>query len=260
MYHDESRDESVPPSAVESSGNDTLQDTSFTSLASSATLPVPLGNPNKTLSPATIESGEGVTSSLILDGARALPAVCRPFPVATVGTPSRIDFDIKSAVFRLSVRVGPEDVSDEKNYTEIYVPYAHYASDLDLGLSSGSSTTSAPYTDSANTSRTSLYPGTDKPKSSRSSTPSNVPQRALELDITINPSHGEVEIKGQYVRWYYPAPTVPSSVFGTGTGAGGDAEYTIEISRNGGAIVRDEDSLNMPGGWNEVCPSSCNIA
>jgi hypothetical protein len=258
VYHDESRDDSVPPSVVESSGNNALQDTSFTSLASSATLQVPLGNSSKALSPATIDSGEGVTSSLIIDGARALPAVCRPFPVATVGTPSRIDFDIKSAVFRLSVRVGPEDVSDEKTYTEIYVPFAHYASDLDLG--SGSLTTSAPYTDSANTSRASLYPGNDKPKSSRSSTPSNVPQRPLELDVTINPSHGEVEIKGQYVRWYYPAPTSPSSVFGTGTGSGGDAEYTIEISRNGGAIARDEDSLNMPGGWDEVCPSSCNIA
>ncbi len=45
----------------------------------------------------------------LTDGARAVRAFVRPFPVAVVGLPSDIQFDIKKAEFKLTVRVRPED-------------------------------------------------------------------------------------------------------------------------------------------------------
>ncbi|KAF8499340.1 glycoside hydrolase [Hysterangium stoloniferum] len=45
----------------------------------------------------------------VLDGGRAVPAFSRPYPVATVGVPVHMEFDIKKARFTLTVRVTPED-------------------------------------------------------------------------------------------------------------------------------------------------------
>ena len=86
--------------------------------------------------------------AFLLDGARAVRAFCRPFPVRTVGVPSNIEFDIGKASLKLVVRVGPEDKprdvdmedieaedGDNENEkpgslipTEIFLPLVHFAS------------------------------------------------------------------------------------------------------------------------------------
>ncbi|KAL4075258.1 glycoside hydrolase family 5 protein [Scleroderma yunnanense] len=85
--------------------------------------------------------------AFLLDGARAVRAFCRPWPVHTVGVPANIEFDIGQAKLRVAVRVGAEDkpqeveseeidedLDDEKpsslTPTEIFLPLVHFASDL----------------------------------------------------------------------------------------------------------------------------------
>lgn len=92
----------------------------------------------------------------LTDGARAVRAFCRPFPVSVVGTPTHIAFDIAKAEFKLTVRVRAEDrpvvssaasasgsslsssatlkefrardsEDDAELPTEIYIPLVHYA-------------------------------------------------------------------------------------------------------------------------------------
>lgn len=171
------------------------------SMASSRTLAAP------TFTPKGIQSGVEVTPKLILDGARVVAAICRPYPVATVGVPERIDFDIKSTTFKLSVRVSPQDSAGQ--VTEIYVPFVHYAAHLDWDASSLS----------RESSQVSL---TDTPEATTKSDPFN-PAR-LELDIVVKTSVGSFTTEGQYLRWTYPIPA-------------NETVYTIEIKRNGGALA-----------------------
>ncbi|KAJ6460885.1 glycoside hydrolase family 5 protein [Mycena sanguinolenta] len=75
----------------------------------------------------------------LTDGARAVRAFCRPWPIALVGTQKEMAFDIAKAHFKLVVRVAPtdrlrpgalvdEDEEDgEAPASEIYVPLVHYA-------------------------------------------------------------------------------------------------------------------------------------
>lgn len=88
----------------------------------------------------------------LTNGARAVGAFTRPFPIATVGTPTNIQFNISHAEFKLTVRVSADDVlaatttvsssasshrrsdttSSEKEEvapTEIFIPLVHYAAD-----------------------------------------------------------------------------------------------------------------------------------
>ncbi|KWU46567.1 glycoside hydrolase, partial [Rhodotorula sp. JG-1b] len=61
------------------------------------------------------------------DGARALPAFVRPYPLKSVGTPVNIEFDIRTSKFKLEIEVEADDVADADLPTEIYVPLSHYA-------------------------------------------------------------------------------------------------------------------------------------
>lgn len=175
------------------------------SLASSQTLA-----PTWSLSPKGIASGEEVTPRLLLDGARAVAAICRPFPVATVGTPERIDFDIKSSTFRLAVRVTPQSSGE---VTEIYVPFVHYAADLTWG--------EAPL--SRDSSKSSLSDGNedllDIPKLSKS-----VAGSKLQLDLAVKVTAGTYTVEGQYLYWKYPIPRRETT-------------YHIEIKRKGGPLA-----------------------
>lgn len=174
-----------------------------------------------------------MTAGLILEGSRAVGAVVRPYPRATVGTPQRIDFDIASSTFKYSVKVSAQDKVPEGVSTEIYLPFVHYALSLDPYTFSNS------YSNS--NSRTSLL-------SSRSSTPSNDDKtsQTLKLGVVVDISHGSYSIAGQTLYWKYPVPT------------SGEAVYTIEVKRIGGAIKRDLGYVQS-GGWGDVCPN-CTIA
>jgi hypothetical protein len=206
------------------------------SSASLSTSSTTLAGPR--FSPKGIESGDGVTPGLILEGSRAVEAYVRPYPTATVGTPERIDFDIASTTFNLSVKVSSQDEVSEDVTTEVYLPFVHYASSLEPYVSRGSNS------NSNSNSRTSLL-------ASRSSTPTpselkTTGSQSLRLGVDVKMSHGTYEIVGQTLYWKYP---VPSS---------GEETYTIEVKRSGGAIKRDLGYVQT-GGWGEVCPS-CVIA
>ncbi|ELU43029.1 cytoplasmic protein [Rhizoctonia solani AG-1 IA] len=92
----------------------------------------------------------GISADKLYDfvvvGARGIGALARPWPVATVGTPTYIDFNIAKATFELKIKVTGSDRAwggkapirsslsdlgedDEELSTEIYIPLVHYAAD-----------------------------------------------------------------------------------------------------------------------------------
>ncbi|PWN39651.1 glycoside hydrolase [Ceraceosorus guamensis] len=83
--------------------------------------------------------------ALLCNGSRSAAAFSRPYPIATVGEPVSIDFDIKTSEFKLDVNVTQEDLQDahesgvggEPIATDIYLPFVHYAADALAGAASG---------------------------------------------------------------------------------------------------------------------------
>lgn len=208
-----------------------------TSAQSSASISTLVAN-GSSFTPKGINSGDGITSGLLINGSRAVGAVVRPYPTATVGVPLRIDFDIASTTFKLSVKVAASDNVPDGVKTEIYLPFVHYAASLDPYMIS-----------SANSSKTSL----DSKSGAKSATPATGATGAtgaagpLRLAVDVTVSAGTYEISGQTLLWSYPVP------------ATGDITYTIEVKRQGGAIKKDLGYVQS-GGWGEVCPSICVIA
>jgi len=208
--------------------------------------------------PDNIMSGEGVTPALILDGARAVSATCRPFPIAIVGEPYRIDFDIASTTFKLSVRVRADDTPSSDVATEIYVPFVHYAANLDsveryadAGPSrrgSASSLSSSKQDSKSNDAKVTV---TSAAASSSSSQLSPISAQStnpgLKLDISVRVTQGTYSTSGQTLKWTYKPP--PS----------GTAIYSIEIKRNGGAMRRDVGYVQQ-GSWFDVCSGGCVIS
>lgn len=250
-YHDSSR------------SNTPNLSSSFNNLTnSSATLMVPMSGASKLHpSPSMVESGD-FSPALILDGSRAVAAFCRPYPVATVGIPERIDFDIASTKFKYTVRVRADDIANQKICTEIYLPFVHYAASLDSSRPAGNNSisgqansTSTDGDDSAFASRqTSKVDLIEDERAIKSSDPASISIRSvpysssaqLSLDVAVVACHGRVEIKGQTLRWWYPVPEA------------GEEVYTIEVQRNGGALRRDWGYVQQ-GSFLDVCPE-CIIA
>lgn len=284
----------------EESGRNTPIKSSSTGTASSVTLAAPIsttdqaslksrptdqenqikGAPPTPFSPRSVHSGSGITPSLLLDGARAVGAFCRPFPVATAGTPLRIDFDIHSTEFKLQVHVGPEDkvVAEEKG-TEVYLPFVHYARTLGAGTSAflsearsdsdhqhlrhrhghGHAHKSEALPTAGNASTIGLL----DPSSAAPTRPSSiVPEsesrstEALVLDVEVHVSHGSYTLEGQYLTWTYPVPS---------TAARNGQTYTLEVKRRGGKLNRPDEagpdgvqqSRGVVGGMAEVCSNFC---
>ncbi len=186
------------------------------------------------VSPAVVQSGSRIPPELINDGARASAAFCRPFPIATVGRPLRIDFDIASSVFKLQVDVCDDDEASEEIMTEIYLPFVHYSSSKSplrsiANLDDSSTLSLKPLIDQSGRK---LQEGTESPST-------------MELDVDITASHGHWETDGQLLRWWY---VVPSN---------GSETFTIEVKRRGGAIPR---TLSATSSWWDICPQdACSI-
>lgn len=160
-------------------------------------------------SPKGVELGTEVTAQLLLDGSRAAAAFCRPYPVATVGHPENIEFDINSTRCRIKVRVAP---SDTPGVTQIYVPFLHYASDLDWKTNNDALDLA-----SRTSSQQSLLESSDPSSKTGRSTDH------LELDVSVRASTGTWTTEGQYLYWTYELPRRETT-------------YTIEIRRNGGPL------------------------
>lgn len=132
-------------------------------------------------------------------GARAIKSWCRPYPIATAGIVTRLEFDYTSGKFELvidvpalqadpTIKTHAGDGSVEV-FTEIFLPFVHYVSNT-------------PAEDSA-TAKDRLLGEPDN-------------QSGLEWDIVTRSGPGRVDLKverlsegrlevvGQVAKWYYP--------------------------------------------------------
>lgn len=194
------------------------------------------------VSPKGIESGDEVTAELLLDGTRAISAVCRPYPVYTVGAPTRIDFDIASTSFKLEVTVNPDDGGDG---TVIYVPFVHYARDMDWTPTPSSKQVDDTGSDvSSRVNSTSSLLDGDEPAGTLK--PHALSSQPLRLAIDVKVSAGEYTTAGQYLTWRYPIPATRTV-------------YTLEIRRTKGVMAHNV--LPNSGGWGGMLASfGCTIA
>lgn len=203
------------------------------------------------------------TFDFLTDGARAVKAFSRPYPTATVGVPTDIQFDIAKAEFRMVVRVRAEDApvnssvttrpstpsshstaynpKVEPPATEIFLPIVHFAADLTVG---------------SLLDRTRLDPSIpdvdidDEPARSRSSETlrgaarNPYPPQALRngLAAAVFVSAGRWELDGTTLRWWYPVPRPGEP----------DREYSIVVARRGGRIVTKEDCEHQSF-WERLC-------
>lgn len=253
-------------------------------------------------SSASVEEGEAMQYesasllSFLTNGARAVRAFCRPWPIAVVGTPTNIQFDISKATFRLTLKVNAEDipVDDDDDLvpgkeglckgnslpTEIFLPLVHFASDaclskalgsnaqdqvddsIDVGQEGNSRSTSGTTTPRAYTSSTLTLPVTSQ------AALSPVVFKDDWYDIAVTASEGRVELLAseQKLLWFYTVPTDEKE----------DKELTIEVRRSSGAIKASALGLGYTSenrardgcaGWLEGagllsegwCPEGCSI-
>ena len=186
-------------------------------------------------------------------GARAIAAWCRPYPVAVVGTPARIHFDVHTSVFTMDVLIDSEyDPIDGVLPTEIFVPFVHYGAELPTRA--GEKRGNAHHRGNAHLPGAAHLPSFGSPQnnvqterivrealSARNEVDPTAPGRVnqtrpgeaigagqearLEMAIDVEVSTGSWEIEGQYLRWY----------FGQYWEAG-ESTHTIRIARTGGPV------------------------
>ncbi|WAQ86554.1 hypothetical protein PtA15_7A280 [Puccinia triticina] len=220
--------------------------------------------------------GSGSETSLELgmmnlnDGARALPAFCRPFPVATVGVPSYFNFDIHTASFEMTVEVDTEKDGgtgwgNEELPTEIYVPAVHFGSaSADPG---GLKRRVASENDAREPQNWPVGRSSDAslplPVSNRHQhqhqdhtllNPDSAqglafdPNRfkdTLQLDVSV--SAGRWETDGQILRWYYPRKPLNGNQTAT---------YTLKVRRKFGPILWTDGHSNL---WMRMWQSIINF-
>ena len=227
----------------------------------------------------------------LTDGARAAKAFCRPWPMATVGTPKNIQFTIANTEFKLTVLVRPEDLPkkrpesdtpssssssafsssssslcedpDDPTYpkkpTDIYLPLVHYAHPSLVTTTFGQSLSALEDlgpNGEGNISQ--IFPPPDQNSSSTTlvAVPHSPTDNSCPLSIDVEVSDGKWEIHGQTLKWWYPVPQLGEE----------PKEYTIKVKRTGGSIqtIEEQDRAAMlatVGGWcEEFCSgSSCTI-
>ena len=223
-----------------------------TSSASLATLPVP------SPSYANVQSSYLARAAMpphellrfLRDGARAIRAFCRPYPVKVVGTPMDIQFNISKASLKVKVRVTPADAlqietaregegersdkdGDESGLpTEIFLPLVHFASDecVELSVADLDTEELADSEDDAEAAEPRSGIGSTVTLSVTTSR-SLVPGKGETLEtegyaVQVKVSEGRVEVdeSEQMLRWFYAVPV------------NGEKEVTIEVTRVGGAI------------------------
>jgi hypothetical protein len=188
------------------------------------------------VSPEAIRSGDRIPPELLLNGARAIGAFCRPYPTAMVGTPRTMTFDIRTSRFEMEVEVDSRTPTNTTTWTELYVPFVHYARDSD-----------AMSVDAAGTR------GRDGPVQAKvhHDAKNGLSQQSSggqELEISVKINEGRYELHGQYLRWYYESPTAGTKVM------------RLSLRRKNGPIAaRLEQSIPS---WGDLCPvgkESCTI-
>lgn len=182
--------------------------------------------------------GETVSYVEINDGARALPAFVRPYPIATVGVPVDINFDVKSSEFTLTVEVRHDDVAPDADVaTDVFLPLVHYAlAPRSVAAAAREATAdTAPIASLAS----SLTSGSLDDKSTRSllddSPVEQVPPGALDLDVEV--SAGTWTNEGQHLHWTYPVPQSADE---------GPFTYRLRVVRKSGPIAAWTTQMGDP--------------
>jgi hypothetical protein len=221
----------------------------------------------------------------LTNGARAVGAFVRPFPIAVVGTSTNIAFDIAKAEFKLTIKVTDADIrratvaarsnshtssdyrqpGEEPHHsekeeilpTEIYVPLIHFARDpfarriRPSVSSSGASIMSVDAVSAAKGRGDSSQPawstwaGLDDP-----------------LTLEVEASEGSRwEVEGQVFKWWYAGPSFscsrPLSANTEKVAADGSVERWITIRRRGGAIKgigTRQISISESKSLSDYCP------
>ncbi|CBQ67652.1 conserved hypothetical protein [Sporisorium reilianum SRZ2] len=221
--------------------------------------------------PALVPGDDDYHAPNLLNGSRAAAAFCRPFPVATVGTPASIDFDIKSSEFAYAVDVTAAELGKPGLATEIYLPFLHYGADGVAAAASGdlgnrrdknasqrwarkqekkirsadslASSTSSLRTSgsssiddaSSSSASTVLADSSDlsRTTSTRSTAaPSISAEQLLSIDVQL--SAGRWEVQGQYLRWYMnKAEAIAEDADNPAEGV---FRHSIKVKRKGGPV------------------------
>ncbi|KAJ7489488.1 glycoside hydrolase family 5 protein [Mycena latifolia] len=226
----------------------------------------------------------------LTDGARAVRAFCRPWPVKLVGTSHDMAFDIAKAHFKLVVRVRAEDrlrpdaVNEDDPASEIFVPLVHYAderllvgghrvrqsaeaesiSSLDEAPSrqhtrtaSGKASTNA---STINLETVPVLHAENKAQDMTAST-SSASTDVASPDLRVLAEKGkelvDVDVSVSAGRWAVEGQVLRWWYDVPAPGQP-DREYTLEIRRRGGAI---EVKAALEPGWLEgLCPTeSCIV-
>lgn len=253
-----SNDQLDPSSLLSQSSKSRLRSTSHlsrTGSASSSTINLP------GLASCSSDSAAKVSYNApsLLNGSRAAAAFCRPFPVASIGKPASIEFDIKTSEFTFAVDVTAAELQEHDADvvpTEIYLPFLHYGADEVAAAASGNfgntrskalgSSTAARsarwsrlqeerfrFTESSN----SLRSPTDTPTSDSSGLDTSTtltPQREL-LDVDVQVSAGRYELEGQYLRWFLTKSQAVAADVASGP-AQGTFRHSIKVKRTGGPV------------------------
>ena len=175
------------------------------------------------------------------DGARAIRAFCRPYPVKVVGFPADIQFDIGKVSFKVKVRVTAADAphlelavggkgeslatdgGESMPPTEIFIPLVHFASDDCVNRSDtlrdrdpedaekAAEASGIGLTDT-------LYPTFLARKEG------TIESEGYALQVKVSEGRVEIDESEQLLRWFYAVPV------------SGEKELSIELTRVGGAI------------------------
>lgn len=252
-----------------------------TSRTSLATLPVP-SSPYANASGTVGEMPFYELLRFLCDGARAVRAFCRPYPIRVVGTPVDVEFDVAKASLKVKVRVTPEDAlqidAEEEEQgegvgsrldkdadgdrecelpTEIFVPLVQFASDgcIERAVEARKceQQVDGEYLD---------VPEGRSRSGSSATLPLTMPgslasgKGLIETDgyaLEVKVSEGRVELdeNEQLLRWFYVVPFTD------------DKEVSIEIKRVGGAINWDADTRRTRAkrwpGWLDRCLDGCLV-
>jgi Glycoside hydrolase family 5 C-terminal domain len=198
----------------------------------------------------------------LTDGARAVKAFCRPWPVAVIGVPKDFHFNISKAEFRMTVVVRSSDISSEQQLrqarrrlrsssspsllssasseslnlqdddwaTEIYVPVVHYAHPRLVTRSHGQTNSAEDLGNSPIQGQQGRMFHSSSNSLGSSTTLITALPRSDALDILVEVTGGTWSVSGQVLKWWYPLPEGDET-----------KEYTISIRRAGGAIKTQED-------------------
>lgn len=245
----------------------TTRSAATSALSLSTLADAPEGSSDGTLTPsreiASFSRWENAYDFLT-DGSRAAKAFCRPYPVAVVGAPKDIQFNLAKAEFKCTVLVRAEDAprpqgvsvsADDGLATEIYIPLVHYASDSlvarfsDREQECDGAATMTPEGSLSKDSSPSVSRNASSAQLAIPSAPSGSASLSRLFDsaseqLSVKVSAGRWEVSGQILKWWYPIPAPGEP----------ECEYTIVVTRQGGAITTmEEAALARRGLWERWC-------